>query len=387
MKDYHAVIAGGGPAGLACAIGFAMQGLQVLLLERKEYPIDKACGEGVQPPGLAELRRLGVFEKIPEDCRKQMRGIRYVCGDVAVSSDFAEGSGFGIRRTALSRALRERATEVGVEIVRCNLQDVLPAYGEFQSEGILPALNVRTRLIVGADGLHSRIRSWCGCEGKEAAPFNRFGMRRHFSVPESFVPECVEVHTGILCEAYVTPTGPGSLQIAILWHEEKFKEKPHNVYECLLAEFPALGRFTADPIGPARGAGRLWQNVRSVIAPGVVLIGDSAGYMDAITGEGISLAMEEARAAAELGPLVLQKKPLSRDQLRPFEKDYKRITSNYRLTTRWLLRLSRHPRAVKFVVRILASRPWFMQALLSVNMGTRRPGSALLAWFKPGRAT
>lgn len=387
MKDYHAVVAGGGPAGLACAIGFAVQGLRVLVLERKEFPIDKACGEGVQPPGLAALRRLGVFEKIPADSRKEMRGIRYVCGDISAAADFAEGSGYGIRRTALSLALRERAAELGVEILRCDLQEVLPPYDEFRSNGFLPAIDARTRLIVGADGLHSRVRAWCGREGSQGAPFHRFGMRRHFSVPEHVVPMRVEVYTGVLCEAYVTPTGPASLQIAILWHEHKFKEKPHNAYDVLLKEFPALERYSVNPAGPPRGAGRLWQNVQSVIAPGVVLIGDAAGYMDAITGEGISLALEEAEAAASLGSLLKQEGLLSVEQLRAFDAAYKRITSNYRLTTRWLLRLSTRPRTVKFVVGILSARPWLMQALLSVNMGTMRPLAVLRAWFRPAHFT
>ena len=104
--------------------------------------------------------------------------------------------------------------------------------------------------------------------------------------------------------------------------------------------------------------------------------------MDAITGEGISLALEEAEAAAELGGILSAvDRPLSSLELRPFEAAYRRITSNYRLTTRILLRLSRHPALTAGVVRFLARHPRFMQVLLSVNMGTLTPLRAVQKLF------
>jgi 2-polyprenyl-6-methoxyphenol hydroxylase-like FAD-dependent oxidoreductase len=299
MNEYHAVVAGGGPAGMASAICFALRGLRVLLIERQDYPVDKACGEGIQPPGIAALERLGVLQKIPVSERGEIRGICYMAGSAHARADFAEGRGWGIRRTLLSTALRDRALEVGVQIIRHDLRDILPPYSAYARDGVLPALDLKTHLVVGADGLHSHVRQWCGLAASGAA-WNRFGIRRHFSVRPDLVPQYVEVHTGRLCEAYVTPVSPASLQIALLWHADKFKEKPHNVYGSILEELPALAKYTDNPAGSLRGAGRLWQNTRGPAAPGVVLVGDAAGYMDAITGEGISLALEEAEAAGAL---------------------------------------------------------------------------------------
>ena len=61
--------------------------------------MDKACGEGLMPPGVAWLGRMGVA--ISPDGARPFRGIRWVDGDVVAEADFAEGPGLGIRRTAL----------------------------------------------------------------------------------------------------------------------------------------------------------------------------------------------------------------------------------------------------------------------------------------------
>lgn len=380
MKDVPVVIGGGGPAGLASAIGFARQGLRVIVVERRAYPVDKACGEGIQPPGIAALRRLGVLDRIPAHARKEFRGIAYFTGEDHAEAEFAEGPGMGIRRMALSQALRDSAIEHGVILVRGNLRDVLPDYSTYVRTGLLPALGVRAKLVVGADGLNSVVRAWAGLD-RPGAPVRRFGIRRHFTVPGGHIPEFVQVHTGNLCEAYITPTGGNEIQIAFLWHKEKFPGNvSHNVFEQLLSEFPVLRPLTLRPASRLMGTGRLFQRSRNVASRGVILIGDAAGYLDALTGEGLSLAFEEASAAEGLAKeLNLEQAPLSFARLKGYSQAYRRITANYRLTTIFLLRLSKHPRLVRGVIRFLSARPAWMQVLLSLNMGTRRPASALFA--------
>src|SRR5688572_15282569 len=57
-------VVGGGPAGLAVAIETARRGLNVAVFERQEGPVDKACGEGVMPPGVRALDALGVRSRL-----------------------------------------------------------------------------------------------------------------------------------------------------------------------------------------------------------------------------------------------------------------------------------------------------------------------------------
>jgi len=74
MTEADLVIVGGGPAGLATAIHAAQRGLTSVVLERRALPLDKACGEGVMPGGVAALAAMGV--EVPEKGRAAFLGVR-----------------------------------------------------------------------------------------------------------------------------------------------------------------------------------------------------------------------------------------------------------------------------------------------------------------------
>jgi len=111
---YDAVIVGGGPAGLATALAAARAGLSVRVLDCRRPPIDKACGEGLMPDGVALLEALGVV--VPrEDCAR-LHGIRWIDGETVVDGRFPGGAGLGIRRTRLHGAMVEAASRTGIDI-------------------------------------------------------------------------------------------------------------------------------------------------------------------------------------------------------------------------------------------------------------------------------
>jgi hypothetical protein len=106
-------VMGGGPAGLATAIALRQRGLSVVVADLARPPIDKACGEGLMPQTVAELKALGVTlgpsQAVP------FRGIRFLGEGRVAESAFAEAYGLGVRRTTLHQALVERALEAGVQ--------------------------------------------------------------------------------------------------------------------------------------------------------------------------------------------------------------------------------------------------------------------------------
>src|SRR5215469_4376206 len=108
------IVAGGGPAGLAAAIAARQAGFGVSLFDGARPPIDKACGEGIMPDGLAALQRLGVT--IPQSQACAFRGIRFVEGSHSVGAEFPNGVGYGIPRVVLHELLTKRAAELGVTL-------------------------------------------------------------------------------------------------------------------------------------------------------------------------------------------------------------------------------------------------------------------------------
>lgn len=369
---YDAVIVGGGPAGLATAIVLGKENLSVLLIDRRNLPADKPCGEGLLPPGLKILHDLGV--NIPEHMCHPIRGIRYISGNIQAQAEFKEGSGRGIRRTVLSAALLARANEFE------NVQILSPARAEFPSgldhfDGTVrisqnnSSAICRTNLIIGADGLHSEIRRLAKLERPGRAK-TRFGLRKHFQSNHT-LDDFVTVFVDKGSEAYLTPVGQDSFGVAILFsRNEDTRSGKEEAFEALRNRFPGLVPLTQTSAGEQGGAGPLEQRTTGVARDGVILVGDAAGYLDAATGEGISLALATAQSTARLAQMLRKSnKPLNRLQLSGYEKDHHRITWNYFVMTKMLLFMSDHPTLARPFIRIMAVRPRSFQALLSFNMG------------------
>ncbi|MDT5320599.1 MAG: hypothetical protein QOD88_3121, partial [Mycobacterium sp.] len=204
MTTYDAdlLIAGGGPGGLATALHARRQGLSVIVAEPRENPIDKACGEGLMPGGLAQLALLGV-----DPAGMPLRGIAYVSENRRAEATFRDAPGRGVRRTTLHAALASRAKEQDTEWISTRITSVdQDAYG-------VTAAGVRAKWLVAADGLHSAVRRAVGIKAVAGTP-RRYGVRWHYRVPAW--SEFVEVYWSRWGEAYVTPVEPDLVGVAIL---------------------------------------------------------------------------------------------------------------------------------------------------------------------------
>jgi flavin-dependent dehydrogenase len=341
-----AVVVGAGPAGLATALALARAGLTAVVIDARRPPIDKACGEGLMPDGVAALAALGVA--LPHEDAARFEGVRWIDGETVVDGRFPDGAGLGIRRTRLHAALVAAAELAGVEL----------RWGEalrgIDSDGVRTDLGeVRARWIVGADGLRSTVRRLAGLEGPPARR-PRFGVRRHFARP----PWCsrVEVWWDDAGEAYVTPVGACEVGVALLagGAPPRFDELPRR--------FPALARRLAGaPVASVeRGAGPLEQRVLGVARGRLVLVGDAAGYVDAITGEGLALAFRQAVALAEV---------IRSDAPAAWPNVHRRVVRRAETMVRLVLAFERRPRLRRRVLRALAFDPSGFERLLAIHVG------------------
>ena len=274
------LVAGGGPAGLAAAIRCAQAGLSVTVAEPRTAPIDKACGEGLMPAAVTRLAALGV-----RPAGHPLRGIRYLDAGHRVDALFRHGDGLGVRRTTLHAALAARAAELSIPMLPVRVTSVT------QHDGGVTAAGLRARYLVAADGLHSAIRRSCALDPPRAR-HQRFGLRRHYRLaPWS---DLVEVYWAAGAEAYVTPVASDLVGVAILGGAR-------GDFASRLAAFPVLRDRLggAVPASGVRGAGPLRQDVRRRSAGRVLLVGDASGYLDALTGEGIGVALAQAAVLAQ----------------------------------------------------------------------------------------
>ena len=340
------LVVGGGPTGLATAIAAAQAGLETTVIEARDGVIDKACGEGLMPAAVDLLRGLGVQ---PAESHPFV-GVRYVAGDHAVEGRFSGTPGLGVRRTVLHAALRRRAEELGVtwHHARAGAVAVTPDH--------VTVAGLRGRHLVAADGLRSPIREQLGLSAP-ARRSPRLGVRRHFArAPED---PFVQVHWSPRAEAYVTPVGPDLVGVAFLFYRDRVGPTPAGTprFDDLLADFPALQRWLAgaEAASPVAGAGPFERRARRRVAGRVLLVGDAAGYLDPLTGEGLRLGFEAGQAAVQS---ILEGAPEA------YERRWRRITRRYWWMTGGLLSVARSRLLRRALVPTLRLCPPVMSATM-----------------------
>jgi flavin-dependent dehydrogenase len=330
MTDVFVI--GGGPAGLAAAIAARRAGLSVTLADGNHPPIDKACGEGLLPDAVAALGSLG----ISLDAGRPLRGIRFCCGAESAIAELPGHVGRGVRRLELHDLLRRHAEKADVDL-RWGTSIRFP----------------EARWIIGADGASSLLRKHAGIRATNLTP-RRYAWRQHYGI-EPWT-DYVEVHWGDRFQIYVTPVGERQVSVALITANCDLR------LDRALLSFPELAcrLKKATVISRTRGAVTETTRLSRVTAGNLALVGDAAGTVDAITGEGIGLAFRQSVCLAEA---------LASENLNLYERRHPGLSFRSRTMSRVLLALDRHPQLLRGAVRMFAGQPATFRHLLALHVG------------------
>jgi menaquinone-9 beta-reductase len=345
---FDVLVIGGGPAGLAAAITCAREGMSVVVVDPAHPPVDKACGEGILPDGVCELREFGVLlaKSAP------LRGIQFFSDNCEVKAEFANGDAAGVRRTVLHDALRIRAAELGVELCwGSRVEELANAVARIDGG------ECSYRFAVIADGQHSIWRDRVGLEGEVRLRRQRFGFRRHYRMaPWS---DFVEVHWGEGAQMYITPVAKDEVCIALLTSDQ------HADFDQELTKFRVVAQRLqgAEPCSKLRGAICASRRLSHVTNGRVALIGDAAGSVDAITGDGISIALHAAKALA----LAIRKNDLS-----SYEDAHRQIMRRPRQMGELLMTMDRNPRFRRRAMAAMSRHPEMFAKFLGLHTGAIR---------------
>ena len=315
MTASDVVVVGGGIGGAALAYGLARSGLGVVVLEASEEFPDRVRGESMQLWGLAEARRLGVEDAllragahIAPVWRQYVEGIGEP-GEIPAGMILPDISGtLNLRHPDACQALLDTAAGAGATVVR-GVADVTVAAGtdpvvSYRANGDTATVN--TTLVVGADGRASTIRRQAGIE-----------LRRQ--EPITYIAGLLVDGLDGVPDDYDVVVGEGDF-FSLMFHQGGGRAR---LYLCggrsmrhrfagqdAAAKFVAAWNPTcypdaelvarATPAGPCATypGDDTWTD--APFAPGVVLIGDAAGHNDPIIGQGLSIAMRDARMVRDL---------------------------------------------------------------------------------------
>ena len=334
---------GGGPVGLFSAVYAARRGLQSTVIESRNDDGDKACGEGLMPDAVRLLRSVDVHpEGMP------FRGIRYLDGNGRrqVRADLGREPGLGVRRTELMRALRTAAVREGVAVTAAKAVDV-DAARSHPSVTTDDGEVITADVVLACDGLGSHVRKRLGLDASPSSgisghgPLARYGLVGHYRTRPWSAD--VEVYWGSDGEAYVTPVAGDLVGVAMLGTRgASFDER--------LSRFTALRRRLgeADRVGRVTGAGPLRRRSVSAGLGTVMLVGDAAGYVDALTGEGLSVGFRSAKAAVDAA---------TSGGVSRYPTEWRKVTRRSRLSTELLLRGTRVALLRKSLLPVSSSAP------------------------------
>lgn len=385
------LVVGGGPAGSTVAGLLAERGWGVTVLDRARFPRPKPCGECLNPGAVAALDRLDLLEPVRALDPARLRGwrIRTFRSEPAVGTFGPDaGPGFGVDRARLDHALLNAARRRGARVVEgMKVEDVRPGRG-----GGDPAVRVRgprgdpgersARIVVGADGLRSVTARSVGAH-RRGPRLRKLSLtvrlrgsgptrdRGRLVLGDERVLGLAPVHArrGVWNATVVARADRRGGEVA---------GNPAGFVRSALAAAPVdwlRGPAIAD--GPWASGPFDWP-VRRTVAPGVLLVGDAAGYYDPLTGQGIYRALRSAELAAGAIDRSLRDDRVSTRELGEYDRALRREFRPGRWLQKAVEQVVSRPILREPVVSRLARAPGSLSALIRVT-GDEAPLRSLLA--------
>lgn len=336
--DRHDVlVVGGGPAGAAASYWLARAGHDVVCVERKVFPREKTCGDGLTPRAVKQLTDMGLYDALTPYHR--FDGLRAVAHDITLELKWPDhpiypNHGFVVRRRDLDQLVAERAADAGATLLQGH-EAVQPLLVDGMVRGALvkdkeqgQTREIRARYVVIADGANSRFGRALGTARNRTYPLG-MAIRTYYESPlhaDPWIESALDVRdrNGKSLPGYgwIFPVGDGTINVGI-GLLSTFRDWREVNTSHLMAEWAATapGYWEIDPANPtcAPTGGRIPMagSVNPKVGPTWAVVGDAGGSTNPFNGEGIDYAYETGRMVAGLldealltgDGLVLQRYP------------------------------------------------------------------------------
>ncbi|MFK4144507.1 geranylgeranyl reductase family protein [Streptomyces sp. NPDC004065] len=320
------IVVGAGPAGSTTAYHLARAGLDVLLLEKTEFPREKVCGDGLTPRAVKQLVAMGI-DVSEEAGWLRNKGLRIIGGGVRLQLDWPELASFpdyGLvrKRDDFDEQLARQAQKAGARLYeRCNVSGPIVDDRTGRITGVRAKLGEEKRevsfhapLVVAADGNSTRLSLAMGLHRREDRPMG-VAVRTYFTSPrhdDDYLESWLELWDRRGPQDRLLPgygwifgmgDGTSNVGLGVLNTSAAFKELDwREILKAWCASMPEDWGYTPDNMtGPIRGAALpMAFNRQPHYTRGLLLVGDAGGLVNPFNGEGIAYAMESGALAADV---------------------------------------------------------------------------------------
>ena len=397
------LVVGAGPGGSTAATVLARAGLDVLLLEKTEFPREKVCGDGLTPRAVKSLVDLGI-DTTAENGFIRNRGLRIIGGGMRLElpwPELATYPDYGLVRPRLDfdDLLAQTARKAGARLqTGTNVTGpVLDAAGRVI--GVTAKVGPDKReetytapLVIAADGVSARLALALGIAKRDDRPMG-VAVRRYYTSPrtnDDMLESWLELRSddGDLLPGYgwvfgvgdgTSNVGLGLLNTTKAWQDTDYRK----LLQSWVGSMPTEWQFTEEfATGPIRGAALpMGFNRQPHYTRGVMLIGDAAGAVNPFNGEGIAYAMESGILAAEVAVQALARPAgAGREKaLQAYPEAMKSAYGGYYTLGRVFVQLIGNPRVMQLATRHGLPHPLLMKFTLKLlaNLTDPRGGDAL----------
>ena len=408
---HDVLVVGGGPSGAACAYWLADAGWDVVLVEKKVFPREKTCGDGLTPRSVRQLTDMGLAGALSGAHR--YTGLRSCAYGLTVELPWPEhpsfpSLGYVITRHDLDQVVAERAAKAGAVVWQGTeaAEPVLESSAAAPSADQLPACTgalvvdrarkkthtIRARYVVVADGANSRFGRALGTSRDRGLPLG-MALRGYFRSPrhdDEFIESHLDVRgpDGNVVPGYgwIFPLGDGRVNVGVGLLSAEGHHAGVNTSHLMSAFIDnAPKSWELSPsaaCGPPTG-GKLPMglSVGPRIGPTTLAIGDAAGAINPMNGEGIAYGYETGRlAAACLGHALSGG---GEDALADYERQLKDAYGLYYQVATDFVRMIGRPKVMERCVRTGMRSDAVMGVLLKIMANLMRPdelGAAELAY-------
>ncbi|MCP4537921.1 MAG: FAD-dependent monooxygenase [Chloroflexi bacterium] len=387
--DYDIIIVGAGIAGTASALALAPEGYRILLLDQATFPRHKPCGEGIMPQGVAILESLGILPKILAQGGIQVRGVRFRSTEgIWAGGDFPSAGakaayGVVMQRHLLDHLLVQQVKTFPNVTVREGFKVMEALWDGSTIQGIVghpvgeskQKETFRASLTLGADGMLSVFHKRYGIQ-RNYLTRKRFGITGHLSGVAG-MGEFIEVMMQTDGEIYAAPCDGDVTLVALLFEKKEMRRFGGNLAQGYVDYVKSARGFgerasKSELVPPVLAVGPLGFTVEPITLPGLMLIGDSAGFLDPITGEGMTMALKSVEAAVPVIKKALATGNFGTEILARYTEERARIIKDVFKLTQLMLDLSRLPWVANRAIRRLSEDQALYQKMLGVVTGTNR---------------
>jgi menaquinone-9 beta-reductase len=313
--EVDVAIVGGGPAGSAAAHLLASSGHSVIVCEKKSFPREKTCGDGLTPRAVAVLQEMGLSDEL--DTWERVRGLRVHAAGRTLELEWPaldRWGDFGVvkPRKDLDQIVLDNAEAMGAKVLY-KTQAVEPIFDKGQMVGLVAKRDgdtehIRAKWVIVAEGSATKFSRSLGRVRREDYPMG-FAIRQYFTSPmehSGWFEAYLDVRSGpqaLPGYGWVFPVGDGTVNagVGLLSTFKRWRDiNLHDLQNNFIAQLPPEWEVNPETVCSRPRAGRLFMgaSVWPPQGPGFVLAGDAAGMINPCNGEGIAYAYETGRIAA-----------------------------------------------------------------------------------------